>query len=1633
MPYIHQRIAFDVNYEGGVRAAVHDRGALPQALFNAHMSQALAIRSGDEFSNVYASQLADKANRLFRQAAVDRGLAHYGLELKGMIHWIHNNRVMDELRRNLIHDRYNDIGNQISQARERLEKLPVQSALPGTERLANHYKSEIKRLEDIKAGRLDVREELVRMEIERKNRNTQFAQAMFERGRVDQQGVNIIGKNITLNQAIENLAAVEQQGPQTVFKFNDGTQIGVLPSAIELKGGVQLTVPADKESLQAGDLLKDAQGNEWRVDSLSSDGRPSFKIWNASSWKAIPSGRGVQGNVVLNEDLNVKYENGRVTQVLNQPAATDFNSQARLNVEFEISPEGDLALKGTAERQLFPADTRTINDILLENNTRVSEIEAQLKAPGITDSQRGDLTLELEALKKEAGELRSEDVQLHNRAQQIAYEWDRAIEKNNPQEWAWHNSTPERMQEHATHQYTEARKVAEQEMRGLPVVAAATTPIAPVAPVTSVTPVAPAPTPATPINTSIGVNVVFGPNDSNLNVRQGASGWKHSHGSTAELADGSAANWDSFDNQLWKQAKEAGRAQWGEKRIYFRVTPQAGRDLAPVIMRVAESLGIAIAFKVIDEAASGSIYDAADTTTLVANFASEIDAANFAKALAEQSEYTKAEVNNARDNASFNGTEIDSKMVYASGYNESRGALKRIAERFNAGVLSPDGNSFIYEKEGRQLTLDLRTESGKQVYDSMKKFAEQYASTPATDPAFDAAMKGEDAKVEAPKPVVETPVVPAAAPVVPSVSAPLAGDAQAAGTGGSGVGPGVAGSGTGVGGSRAQEQVIKPEGHLQKILNTLNKASGLTLVIPLTVMFLLNMFYTFVLNNGNVSASFQFKFGGIAAAVYASILISRKVLSGILSRQASSSVPSVGIASKDVEGIIAQTKDKDFNVVIKEKGSLSDFYRERAASLASALKGGQWGAAFAEAFFLVFGISAPTVMQKYDKGVFSGANVYYRFTTHSTVAGAGFMAAAVGVFIFNPSMAALVLATLGVIFAGASLVIPLAIRAKGLEDVKMHELLHLLQMSQIHKVLKESGRLVEARGFLDSSYSALEFVHEYDANPKDAAVISEIITRTDKLVKDYLLRKDARAVDAGGVGSIAELRVNLTDAQKALEEARAKAQDLERDLQEAKDRAEQERVDAEDEFGPVTSDLGEAEDRTLDGRFMAFDYDRIIDQVNADVPVVVVSPEGIISRNLGFNDPTTTRDFLNKYIQIAQDVIDSNPQLKERLAQDPKLVSSLFNINTLSEVKLQAAHNIYERGRTEEVGLREVISRQAENVLAGSPASKKEAALAKLRLDKPLARQLDIQGSPSKIVSAKDATRSERNNPDVLVIHQGFVNKAWRPNGNGGIIPGEKLFLAQWRGKTFFLYVSRSHTLGGSQVHQWRSMDAYLMGWFVKSNPENLDDCSPLMSAMLDKALYHSGIRLDDFKSADAGAINKALLDIDQKPLSRRSSILITLENFFAGLFRNIKIGRQRASVESEDIFQEIEESEEPTAQESLKNIEDALSQSRAEVSSLESKVANLNSEISRLESEVKVEAPVPSAEPVAEVKPQEVEAPKPTEETPAQPRAPPADTQVKEVARIAQEIIRAKLAAQRIVQVEARDAEVSRILAELD
>ena len=92
---------------------------------------------------------------------------------------------------------------------------------------------------------------------------------------------------------------------------------------------------------------------------------------------------------------------------------------------------------------------------------------------------------------------------------------------------------------------------------------------------------------------------------------------------------------------------------------------------------------------------------------------------------------------------------------------------------------------------------------------------------------------------------------------------------------------------------------------MEKSLNILNKASGFALVMPLTVMFLLDMFYTFVLNNGNVSTSFQLKFGGIAAAVYASILISRRVLSGILSR-----ATSLASFSKGVKEIIMQKRSR---------------------------------------------------------------------------------------------------------------------------------------------------------------------------------------------------------------------------------------------------------------------------------------------------------------------------------------------------------------------------------------------------------------------------------------------------------------------------------------------------------------------------------------------------------------------------------------------------------------------------------------------------------------------------------------------------------------------------------------------------
>lgn len=83
---------------------------------------------------------------------------------------------------------------------------------------------------------------------------------------------------------------------------------------------------------------------------------------------------------------------------------------------------------------------------------------------------------------------------------------------------------------------------------------------------------------------------------------------------------------------------------------------------------------------------------------------------------------------------------------------------------------------------------------------------------------------------------------------------------------------------------------------------------------------------------------------------------------------------------------------------------------------------------------------------------------------------------------------------------------------------------------------------------------------------------------------------------------------------------------------------------------------------------------------------------------------------------------------------------------------------------------------------------------------------------------------------------------------------------------------------------------------------------------------------------------------------------------------------------------------------------------------------------------EGKVEAPAPSARPVAEVKPQkEVEAPKPADRSPVQPRAPPEDAQIKEVARIIQQLLDAKIPQGCSSQVAHHDTQVSSVLSQLD
>ncbi|MEW5759118.1 MAG: hypothetical protein AB1755_06635 [Candidatus Omnitrophota bacterium] len=84
----------------------------------------------------------------------------------------------------------------------------------------------------------------------------------------------------------------------------------------------------------------------------------------------------------------------------------------------------------------------------------------------------------------------------------------------------------------------------------------------------------------------------------------------------------------------------------------------------------------------------------------------------------------------------------------------------------------------------------------------------------------------------------------------------------------------------------------------------------------------------------------------------------------------------------------------------------------------------------------------------------------------------------------------------------------------------------------------------------------------------------------------------------------------------------------------------------------------------------------------------------------------------------------------------------------------------------------------------------------------------------------------------------GVLIDASQANGQeNGLLPAEKMFLAEWRGKYFLFYTSRTTTHESAMSHQWRSANVLVGNDFSKSDPENLDDCSPELCVMLDEFL----------------------------------------------------------------------------------------------------------------------------------------------------------------------------------------------------
>ena len=140
----------------------------------------------------------------------------------------------------------------------------------------------------------------------------------------------------------------------------------------------------------------------------------------------------------------------------------------------------------------------------------------------------------------------------------------------------------------------------------------------------------------------------------------------------------------------------------------------------------------------------------------------------------------------------------------------------------------------------------------------------------------------------------------------------------------------------------------------------------------------------------------------------------------------------------------------------------------------------------------------------------------------------------------------------------------------------------------------------------------------------------------------------------------------------------------------------------------------------------------------------------------------------------------------------------------------------------------------------------------------------------------------------VLGIYQTGKGRKVVIDGQTTFLDPENILFAQWKGRTFIFYGSRTHTtVGGATVCQWRHAEAYWVrengaGWLVKDVPENSDDLPPRLGAEIDRRLAEQG------KSArvkDRDAFMKKVEDLGLLNFGRvYSTEWSSIENIFLGV-----------------------------------------------------------------------------------------------------------------------------------------------------